>query len=365
MSRPILATVHAAALSHNLARCRSAAPDARLWAVVKANAYGLGIERVFDALRSADGFALLDLAEAQRLRALDWRGPILLLEGCFELRDLELCSRLGLWHTVHCDEQIAMLAAHKTQLPHRVFLKMNSGMNRLGFKPERYRAAWTRLNALPQVEEISLMTHFSDADGPKGIAAQLQAFTAVTHDLPGERTLSNSAALLRHGAAIGEKSDWVRPGIAVYGSSPDFPAHTAADWGLLPTLTLASKVIGIQHLQAGDTVGYGSSFTADGPIRIGVVACGYADGYPRHCTTGTPVLVSGVRCRMVGRVSMDMITVDLTPVPAEGMGADVTLWGRSASGVILSIDEIAGAAGTVGYELMCALAPRVPVVVGD
>ena len=365
MPRPILATVHAAALSHNLARCRSAAPDARLWAVVKANAYGHGIERVFDALRSADGFALLDLAEAQRLRALDWRGPILLLEGCFELRDLELCSRLGLWHTVHCDEQIAMLAAHKTQLPHRIFLKMNSGMNRLGFKPERYRAAWTRLNALPQVEEISLMTHFSDADGPKGIAVQLQAFTAVTRDLPGERTLSNSAALLRHGAAIGEKSDWVRPGIAVYGSSPDFPAHTAADWGLLPTLTLASKVIGIQHLQAGDTVGYGSSFTADGPIRIGVVACGYADGYPRHCTTGTPVLVNGVRTRMVGRVSMDMITVDLTPVPEADIGSEVTLWGQSSGGAVLSIDEIAHAAGTVGYELMCALAQRVPVFLAE
>ncbi|MBC7601026.1 MAG: alanine racemase [Polaromonas sp.] len=365
MPRPILATVHAAALQHNMARVRAGAPDGRVWAVVKANAYGHGIERVFEALRGADGFALLDLAEAQRLRALDWRGPILLLEGCFELRDLELCSRLGLWHTVHCDEQIAMLATHKTQLPHRVFLKMNSGMNRLGFKPERYRAAWTRLNALPQVEEISLMTHFSDADGPKGIAAQLQAFEAVTHDLPGERTLSNSAALLRHGAAIGEKSDWVRPGIAVYGSSPDFPAHSAADWGLLPTLTLASKVIGVQNLVAGDTVGYGSSFTADGPMRIGVVACGYADGYPRHCKTGTPVLVNGVRCRMVGRVSMDMITVDLTPVPEAGMGSEVTLWGQSSGGAILSIDEIAQAAGTVGYELMCALAQRVPVVVGD
>ena len=365
MPRPILATVHAAALQHNMARVRAGAPDGRVWAVVKANAYGHGIERVFEALRGADGFALLDLAEAQRLRALDWRGPILLLEGCFELRDLELCSRLGLWHAVHCDEQIAMLATHKTQLPHRVFLKMNSGMNRLGFKPERYRAAWTRLNALPQVEEISLMTHFSDADGPKGIAAQLQAFEAVTHDLPGERTLSNSAALLRHGAAIGEKSDWVRPGIAVYGSSPDFPAHSAADWGLLPTLTLASKVIGVQNLVAGDTVGYGSSFTADGPMRIGVVACGYADGYPRHCKTGTPVLVNGVRCRMVGRVSMDMITVDLTPVPEAGMGSEVTLWGQSSGGAILSIDEIAQAAGTVGYELMCALAQRVPVVVGD
>jgi alanine racemase len=348
-----------------MARVRAGTPDGRVWAVVKANAYGHGIERVFEALRGADGFALLDLAEAQRLRALDWRGPILLLEGCFELRDLELCSRLGLWHTVHCDEQIAMLATHKTQLPHRVFLKMNSGMNRLGFKPERYRAAWTRLNALPQVEEISLMTHFSDADGPKGIAAQLQAFEAVTHDLPGERTLSNSAALLLHGAAIGEKSDWVRPGIAVYGSSPDFPAHSAADWGLLPTLTLASKVIGIQNLVAGDTVGYGSSFTADGPMRIGVVACGYADGYPRHCATGAPVLVNGLRCRMVGRVSMDMITVDLTPVPEAGMGSEVTLWGQSSGGAILSIDEIAQAAGTVGYELMCALAQRVPVVVGD
>jgi len=365
MPRPILATVHTAALSHNLARARAAAPDARVWAVVKANAYGHGIERVFDALRSADGFALLDLAEAQRLRALDWRGPILLLEGCFDARDLELCSRLGLWHAIHCDEQIDMLAAHKTQVPHRVFLKMNSGMNRLGFTPERYRAAWTRLNALPQVEEISLMTHFSDADGARGITHQLQVFEAVTHDLPGERTLSNSAATLRHGLAIGEKSDWVRPGIAVYGSSPDFPEHSAVDWGLLPTMTLASKIIGVQRLVAGDTVGYGSSFTADGPLRIGVVACGYADGYPRHCTTGTPVLVHGVRTRMVGRVSMDMITVDLTPVPDAGMGSDVTLWGRASSGAVLSIDEIAAAAGTVGYELMCALAQRVPVVVAD
>ncbi len=365
MPRPILATVHTAALRHNLARARAAAPDARVWAVVKADAYGHGIERVFDALRSADGFALLDLTEAQRLRALDWRGPILLLEGCFELRDLELCSRLSLWHTVHCDAQIDMLATHKTQLPHRVFLKMNSGMNRLGFTPERYRAAWTRLNALPQIEEISLMTHFSDADGAKGIAQQLQAFEAVTHDLPGERTLSNSAALLRHGAAIGERSDWVRPGIAVYGSSPDYPANSAADWGLLPTLTLASKIIATQQLAAGDTVGYGSSFTADGPLRIGIVACGYADGYPRHGSTGMPVLVNGARCRMVGRVSMDMITVDLTPVPDAGMGSEVILWGRSAGGAALSIDEVALAAGTVGYELMCALAARVPVVVAE
>ena len=256
MPRPILATIHTAALAHNLARARATAPDARVWAIVKANAYGHGIERAFKGLRSADGFALLDLAEAQRLRALDWRGPILLLEGCFEARDLELCSRLSLWHAVHCNEQIDMLAAHKTQLPHRVFLKMNSGMNRLGFKPERYRAAWTRLNALPQVEEISLMTHFSDADGPKGIAAQLKTFDAVTHDLPGECTLSNSAGSLRHSSALAGRSDWIRPGIVVYGSAPDFPEHNAAHWGLRPTMTLASRIIGVQHLVAGDTVGY-------------------------------------------------------------------------------------------------------------
>ena len=363
MPRPILATIHTQSLAHNLARMRTAAPDARVWAVVKANAYGHGIERAFDGLRSADGFALLDLEEARRLRALDWRGPILLLEGCFEARDLELCSRLGLWHGIHCAEQIDMLAAHKTQAPHRIFLKMNSGMNRLGFTPERFRAAWTRLNALPQVEEISLMTHFSDADGPRGVAHQLAAFEAVTHDLPGERSLSNSAGLLRHGDVLAERSDWVRPGIAVYGSAPDFPLNSAEAWGLEPTMTLASQIIGIQQLAAGDTVGYGSSFTADGAMRIGVVACGYADGYPRHCSTGTPVLVNGVRCRTVGRVSMDMITVDLTPVPAAGMGSEVTLWGRSSAGVVLPIDEVAQSAGTVGYELMCALAQRVPVVV--
>ncbi len=362
MPRPIQATIHSQALRHNLARVRHATPDARVWAVVKANAYGHGIERVFDGLRGADGFALLDLNEAQRVRGLGWRGPILLLEGVFEQRDLELCSRLDLWHTVHCEEQIDMLAMHKTNVPQRVFLKMNSGMNRLGFTPERYRAAWTRLNALPQVDEISLMTHFSDSDGPKGISAQLAQFNAATQDLPGERSLCNSAAVLRHSATA---SDWVRAGIAVYGSAPDFPEHSAAHWGLLPAMTLASRLIGTQDLQAGSSVGYGSSFIAPGPLRIGVVACGYADGYPRHCSTGTPVLVNGVRTRMVGRVSMDMITVDLTPVPHAAIGSEVTLWGNSASGAVLPIDDVAQAGGTVGYELMCALAQRVPVLVAD
>ncbi len=359
MPRPIQASIHPAALRHNLAQIRSRVPDAKVWAVVKANAYGHGIERVFDALRAADGFALLDLNEAQRVRDLGWRGPVLLLEGAFEARDLELCSRLGLWHTVHCDEQIDWLAAHKTNVPHRIFLKMNSGMNRLGFSAAAYRAAWTRLDALPQVDEISLMTHFSDADGGKGVSAQMQAFDRAAQDLPGERSLSNSAAVLRHGRI---SSDWVRPGIAVFGSAPDFPLNGVDYWNLQPAMTVSSRLLAVQHLAPGDTVGYGSSFVADTPLRIGVVACGYADGYPRHCSTGTPVLVNGVRTRLVGRVSMDMITVDLTHLPDAGFGSEVTLWGIASCGAVLPIDEVALAGGTVGYELMCALAPRVPVV---
>jgi len=362
MPRPILATIHTDSLIHNLGVARRAAPESRVWAVVKANAYGHGIERVFEGLRGADGFALLDLSEAQRVRDLGWRGPVLLLEGVFEARDLELCSRLDLWHTVHCDAQIDMLAAHKTHAPHRVFLKMNSGMNRLGFAPDEYRSAWTRLNALPQVDEISLMTHFSDADGAKGIAGQMAAFHAVTSDLPGERTLCNSAATLRHLDSV-QASDWVRPGIAIYGSAPDYPEHSAEHWGLQPTMTLATKIIAVQAVSTGASVGYGSSFVAERPMRIGVVACGYADGYPRICPSGTPVLVEGVRCQTVGRVSMDMLAVDLEPVPQAGFGSEVTLWGRAANGAVLPIDEVAIQAKTVGYELMCALAARVPVEV--
>lgn len=359
MPRPIQATIHPQALRHNLERARQAAPDARLWAVVKANAYGHGIEHVFEGLRATDGFALLELSEAERIRRLGWRGPILLLEGVFEARDLELCSRLGVWHSVHCDQQIDWLAAHKTQMPHRVFLKMNSGMNRLGFTPERFRSAYARLNALTQVEEISFITHFSDADGPRGIEHQLGVFLHATQDLPGERSVCNSAATLLHGMEARTRNDWVRPGIVLYGSAPDYPTHSAADWGLQPTMTLSTQVIGVQELAAGDTVGYGSTFTADGPMRTGIVACGYADGYPRHCGTGTPVLVNGVRTRVLGRVSMDMLNVDLSPVPDAGIGSEVTLWGVASNGAQLPIDEVAAAAGTVGYELMCAVAPRV------
>ena len=369
------------------------------------------IERVYAGLAGADGFALLDLAEAERVRALGWRGPILLLEGCFEPRDLEACSRLNLWHTVHHEAQIDWLAAHKTHAPHHVFLKMNSGMNRLGFRPDAYAHAWRRLSGLTQVENIALMTHFSDSDrsdsdrsdadrsesdrsiadssdadssgadrsesdradaavaspaSPASIAAQLAVFERATRDLPGDRTLANSAATLRHaGASDAVRGDWVRPGIALYGASPDHPQHTAAHWQLRPTMSLRARVIALQQVVAGEHVGYGSGYTAARSLRVGVVACGYADGYPRVVAPGTPVLVGGVRVPIVGRVSMDMITVDLTDAPAAALGSVATLWGASPEGAVLPIDEIAQAAGTVGYELMCALAARVPTRADD
>ena len=366
MPRPIQATVHPQALAHNLRRAREAALDAKVWAVVKADAYGHGIANVYAGLHGADGFALLDIAEAERIRALGWRGPVLLLEGCFEARDLEACSRLDLWHVIHRDEQIDWLAAHKTARAQRVFLKLNSGMNRLGFKPAAYRGAWLRLSGLTQVDDIALMTHFADADGAPGIAAQQAVFDAATRDLPGERSLCNSAATLRFATDVPEaRADWVRPGIMVYGSAPDYPAHDIALWDLQPTMTLRSRLISTQQLRRGDSVGYGSAFCADGEMRIGVAACGYADGYPRLAPTGTPVLVDGHRTRLVGRVSMDMVTIDLTPVPvpAAGVGSEVTLWGCGPGGSVLAIDEVAHAAGTIGYELMCALAQRVPVSV--
>ncbi len=379
MPRPILATIHTQALAHNLQRAREQAQGAKVWAVVKANAYGHGIERAFEGLKAADGFALLDLAEAERLRKLGWAGPILLLEGCFGPEDLAECERLDLWHTVHGNDQIAWLERHKASRPHRVFLKMNSGMNRLGFTPVRFAAAWQRLNAVPHVKAhpqgIALATHFANSDGPGGyeaIRVQMEAFNQGTIGLPGERSLANSAATLAHAGNHAVKAHWVRPGIMLYGSSPHGVKPGAAEWSLKPTMSLNTRVIAVQEVQPGQSIGYGSTYTVAKdapPLRIGVVACGYADGYPRHAPghnaalggLGTPVLVDGVRTRTVGRVSMDMITVDLTPVPQAKVGSEATLWGLSSGGQWLSIDEVAEAAGTVGYELMCALAPRVPV----
>jgi alanine racemase len=351
MPRPIHATFDLAALAHNLGVARARAGAARVWAVAKANAYGHGLLRARRALDAADGFALLDIDEAVRLRDAGVRKPILLLEGFFVSADLAPIARHALSVVVHAPEQMAMLESVRPAPPLAVFLKINTGMNRLGIPVDQVGAALARLAATGSVAEITLMTHFADADGPAGVTAQLARFESATRGLALPRSLANSAALLRHPQT---RADWVRPGIMLYGCSP-FADESAQALGLRPVMTLASELIAVRPLAAGERVGYGGTFAADRAMRIGVVACGYADGYPRHAPTGTPILVAGRRTRTVGRVSMDMLAVDLEGIPEAGIGTPVTLWGDG-----LSCDEVAAAAGTVSYELLCALSARVP-----
>jgi alanine racemase len=311
----------------------------------------------------ADGLALIETENALRLRELGWVKPILLLEGFFDALDVPLLAEHNINSTVHCLEQIKMLEYTQLYRPIDVHLKMNTGMNRLGFKPEEYAAAYKRLRAIPGIRNITHMTHFANADElehPRlAIGEQVRRFRSGVEGLEGERSLSNSAGVLHQETLAKElQNDWVRPGIMLYGGTPG-GGRSAQDFGLRPTMTLSSEIIAIQELVAGDTVGYGSRFEAAGPMQVGVVACGYADGYPRHAPHGTPVIVDGVRTSVVGRVSMDMMTVDLTPIANARVGSKVTLWGDG-----LPIDEVASAAGTIGYELMCALAPRVRVTEG-
>jgi len=354
MPRPIVAHVRPDAVRHNLDFIRRTAAQSRVWAVIKANAYGHGIERIYPGLAAADGIALLDLDEAVRVRELGWDKPVLLLEGIFGPADVELADRHRLTVAVHCDEQLDLLIAAKPRQPLDIQLKMNSGMNRLGYRPHAFRAAWERAAAAPSIGKITLMMHFANADEGE-VDWQLEQFDAATAGIPGERSASNSAAVLWHPRA---HRDWVRPGTILYGASPTGAARHIADTPLMAAMTLTSKIIGVQTLAPEETVGYGRRFTADRPMRIGVVACGYADGYPRHAPTGTPIAVDGVMTRVVGRVSMDMLTVDLTPCPTAGIGSSVELWGDQ-----VKVDDVAEASGTIGYELMCALAQRVPVVI--
>jgi alanine racemase len=362
MPRPIHALIHLDSMQHNLARARACAPTARVWAVVKANAYGHGLERGMRGFAQADGLALIETENALRLREMGWVKPILLLEGIFDASDVPLLAEHNINSAVHCLEQIQMLEYTQLYRPIDVHLKMNTGMNRLGFRPDEYAAAYKRLRAIPGIRNITLMTHFANADElehPRlSITEQVRRFREGAAGLEGQRSLSNSGGVL-HQAELAKElhNDWVRPGVMLYGGTPG--GASARDYGLLPTMTLKSELIAIQRIEAGDTVGYGSRFVAEAPMTIGVVACGYADGYPRHAEHGTPVLVGGVRTRLVGRVSMDMMTVDLTPVANARVGSRVVLWGDG-----LPIDEVAASAGTIGYELMCALAPRVRVAEG-
>jgi alanine racemase len=352
MSRPITADISLAALHHNFQLARKAT-TARIMAVVKADAYGHGLLRCADALKAADGFALLDLRDAIKLREAGYRQPILLLEGAFSPEELPRIAGHGVACVIHSPHQLAMLDS-SARLGNKlsVWLKINTGMNRLGFAPQDVPAAMEKLKSHPGVRDVTLMTHFSHADEAAGVDAQLQTFNALAASHRAARSLANSAALLRYPQAHG---DWVRPGIMLYGASP-FEETSAAELGLMPVMTLRSRIISVRELRAGECVGYGGVFCADRNMRIGVAACGYADGYPRHAGTGTPVLVDGQRTRTLGRVSMDMLCVDLSALPNAAVGSSVTLWGEG-----LPVEEVAKAAETISYELLCGVTARVPV----
>jgi alanine racemase len=335
------------------------ATSARIMSVIKADAYGHGLLRAAEALAATDGYALLDIHDAVSLREAGYRQTILLLEGFFSAEDLQVIAEYDLTCVIHSAEQIAMLDAYPGSSPKGkgaldVWLKVNTGMNRLGFAPQQVAQIIERLRRHRAVRDITLMTHFANADEARGVAEPLALFSDIAAPHRVARSLANSAALLRYPETHG---DWVRPGIMLYGASP-FAEVSAQQLGLKPAMTLHSRIIATQELRAGDEVGYGALFRAEHSMRIGIVACGYADGYPRHALSGTPILVDGQRTRTVGRVSMDMLYVDLSALPRAAAGSPVVLWGEG-----LAIEEVARAAGTVSYELMCALTPRVPVVV--
>lgn len=346
-------------MEHNLAVARQRSPRSKLWAIIKADGYGHGLERSMRGFAGADGLSLTDFDDAIRLRELGWQKPVLLLEGVNSAATLRLAAEHRIHTVVHCAEQIEML--EKTHLDTAqgpqmdVYLKINTGLNRLGFLPEHAASAHARLTAVPAVASISLMTHFANsyAYGTThpgiSVSEQVMRFRAIGRQLGGECSLCDSATVL---AVPNAYADWIRPGVMLYGATC-FPGVAASSLGLLPAMTLESEIIGVQHITAGESVGYGSRFFAENSMVIGVVACGYINGYPRSIRDGAPVLVNGVRTRVVGRVSMDKLTVDLTPVAAARVGSKVTLWGQG-----LPIEDVASAADTICCELMCGVSNR-------
>lgn len=350
--RPIQARISIGAMAHNLRVARSHAGVTRVFAVVKANAYGHGLSRARRALAAADGFAVLTLEEAANLRLMGVDQPILLLEGMFDADEIATCADLDLWPVLHHPAHLDWLQQQPPARPLQVFLKFDSGMHRLGFPLADHAAIVARTRSLSAVAGITLMTHFAQADETVGVGWQLHPFLRELSAYSLPWSSANSAALLRYPQTLGA---WARPGLMLYGASP-FADVSAEQLGLRPAMTLQSEIISVQTLQAGEGVGYGQLFRADRPMRVGVVACGYADGYPRHALTGTPALVDGRLSRTLGRVSMDMLCVDLGECPEAGVGSPVVLWGEG-----LPVDTVAAAAGTSSYELLCALAARVPV----
>lgn len=352
--RPLVASIDLAAVRHNHAVAKRCAPGRQAFAVVKANAYGHGLREVVTALLDeADGFAVACLEEAAQVRALHGSARILLLEGCFEVSEYRMAAELQLDVLLHSAAQVEQLLATELAKPVNVWLKLDSGMHRLGLDEASLRDCHARLQGAAQVDELNLLSHFACADerGHSLTELQLERFLDVL-DLPfDQRSLANSAAVLMIPAA---HMDWLRPGIMLYGASP-FAELSAAELGLQPVMSLTAELIAVREVAAGETVGYGAGWQAERPARIGTVSCGYADGYPRHAPAGTPVWISGACVPLVGRVSMDMLTVDLSEHPAARVGDAVELWGAK-----LPVDRVAQASGTIGYELLSKVTARVP-----
>lgn len=351
--RPARAVIDLQALRHNYRLARELS-GARALAVVKADAYGHGAVRCARALEEeADGFAVACIEEALALREGGIRAPILLLEGFFEADELALIEQHDFWCVVHAQWQLQAIEQARLSKPLTVWLKLDSGMHRVGLHPAEYAEAYRRLQACENVGKVVLMSHFARADEPdcERTLEQLSAFEQARAGLDGEISLRNSPAVLGWPQV---PSDWVRPGIMLYGATP-FEVDQAQAARLQPVMTLESKVISVRELPAGEPVGYGARFVADRPTRVGVVAMGYADGYPRHAPSGTPVAVDGQMTRLIGRVSMDMLTVDLTDLPDAGLGSRVELWGKQ----VLASD-VAMAAGSIPYQIFCNLR-RVPL----
>lgn len=352
--RPLVATIDLDAVCHNYAVAKRCAPGREAFAVVKANAYGHGVREVVTALHDlADGFAVASLEEAAQVRAMHADARILLLEGCFEAVEVQLAQQLRLDLVVQSRQQLEAVLAAPAEQPLNIWLKLDSGMHRLGFDTDGVRAAHVALRNSAQCNELNLISHFACADerGHELTEHQLACFLDLLDLDFDQRSLANSAAILTIPAA---HMDWLRPGIMLYGATP-FADLSVAQLGLKPVMTLSAQLIAVRHVAQGESVGYGASWVATRDSVIGTVSCGYADGYPRHAPAGTPVLVNGLRVPLVGRVSMDMLTVDLTDLAQSAVGDSVELWGRH-----LAVDEVAQAAGTIGYELLTKVTERVP-----
>ena len=359
MSRPAWVIIDLAALHHNFSRVRILAPSSKIIAVVKAEAYGHGLIRIARALQQTDAFGVACLEEAIALREAGIRQAVILLEGPYAAAELHDIDRLQLDMVVHHSDQIVMLEQYKARTPIKVWLKIDSGMHRLGFDLNDVKSSWSRLQACTAVHrEINLMTHMANASNPESpmTLTQLQRFNETCAGMTGARSIANSASML---AWPQTHADYVRPGLMLYGVSP-MDGGNASDHGLLPVMSLQSTLISVRQVAKGEPVGYGADWFCPEAMPVGIVAIGYGDGFPRHGRTGTPIIVNGKRAQIIGNPSMDMITVDLRNVPGAKIGDPVELWGKS-----LAVEEVARHASTIPYELLCAVHKRLSVSVHE